>query len=305
MKINVPPLKIWIWVVVSFFLFQLFVIGYYDKHKKSSEGDSWFSSQLQDIKSDFINKTKTTYNVIIIGSSLVGNGVECPDEIAGTLAEYKTSNILLEKIWQPHDQLQYFISNKNLINELLVIKPDLVCIQTELAAIRYEETEKFFYTDFEDYLQNIATENSTIFKDLFSNQQLKPVRCADNFIDYEVLTDTLNYIPAKRYCKKKEEIQFAFEGLKKLTDAGIKIVLVDIPRPQQVEKIMYTQTFSEQLNSLFDMYRQKFGIEHWRYTTRPMYFKDFHDGGHLNKGGRHLFTKDLLEKIINETGNKK
>jgi hypothetical protein len=305
MKINVPPLKIWVWVVVSFFLFQLFVIGYYDKHKKSSEGDSWFSSQLQDIKSDFINKTKTTYNVIIIGSSLVGNGVECPDEIAGTLAEYKTRNILLKKIWQPYDQLQYFISNKNLINELLVIKPDLVCIQTELAAIRYEETEKFFYTDFEHYLQNIATENSTIFKGLFSNQELKSVRCADNFIDYEVLTDTLNYIPAKRYCKKKEEIQFAFEGLKKLTDAGIKIVLVDIPRPQQVEKIMYTQTFSEQLNSLFDMYRQKFGIEHWRYRTRPMYFKDFHDGGHLNKGGRHLFTKDLLEKIINETGNKK
>lgn len=305
MKVTVPSLKLWIWVGVSFFLFQFFLIAYYNKHKKSSERDSWFSSQLLDIKSDFINKTKTTYNVIIIGSSLVGNAVECPDEIVRTLANYKTRNILLKKIWQTHDQFQYFISNKNLINELLLIKPDLVCIQTELAAIRYEETEKFFYTGFEDYLQNLSTENSTIFKDLFINEKLKSIRCEDNFIDYEVLTDSLNYLPAKRYCKKKEEIKFAFEGLNKLTKAGIKIVLVDIPRPQQVEKIMYTQTFSEELNLLFDMYRQKFGIEHWRYTTRPMYFKDFHDGGHLNKGGRHLFTKDLLEKIINETGNKK
>ena len=262
-------------------------------------------SCLSFIKGDFINKTKTTYNVIIIGSSLVGNAVECPDEIVRTLANYKTRNILLKKIWQPHDQFQYFISNKNLINELLLIKPDLVCIQTELAAIRYEETEKFFYTDFQDYLQNLTTENSTILKDLFINEKLKPIICEDNFIDYEVLTDSLNYLPAKRYCKKKEEIQFAFEGLNKLTNAGIKIVLVDIPRPQQVEKIMYTQTFSKELNLLFDMYQQKFGIEHWRYTTRPMYFKDFYDGGHLNKGGRHLFTKDLLEKIINETGNKK
>ena len=305
MKVNVPSLKLWICVGVSFFLFQLFVILYYNKHKKSTEMDSWFSSQLQDIKSNFINKTKTTYNVIIIGSSLVGNAVECPDEIAGTLANYKTRNILVKKIWQPHDHFQYFISNKNLINELLVIKPDLVCIQTELAAIRYQETENFFYTDFEDHLQDLAIKNSTIFKDLFINEKLEPIRCEDNFIDYEVLTDSLNYIPPKRYCKKKEEIQFAFEGLNKLTRAGIKIVLVDIPRPQQVEKIMYTQPFSKELNLLFDMYQQKFGIEHWRYTTRPMYFKDFHDGGHLNKGGRHLFTKDLLEKIINETGNKK
>ncbi len=307
MKINVPSLRIWAWVGISFFLIQLYVIAYYKPPKNGNTYDLPISSLLNDIKNEFINKNKTTYNVIVVGTSLVGNGVECPDEIASTLtlANSKTRNILLKKILYNHDKFQYLFSNKNLINELLLIKPDLVCIQTELAAIRFEETEIFFYTNLESYLENLARKNAAFFKGLFLNKKSESINCKDNYINSGVLTDTLNYIPVKRYSKKNEEIQSAFEGLNKLSKAGIKIVIVDIPRPLQVEKIIYTKTFSKELDLLFYMYHQKFGIEHWKYTKEPLYFKDFYDGGHLNKAGRHLFTKYLLEKIINEIENKK
>lgn len=305
MKVNIPPIKVWIWVGLAFCLFQLIVIIYYNKTNNGTEGDRWFSSQLNDIKSDFTTKSKSTYNVIIIGSSLVGNAVECPDEIVNTLANYPTKNILLKKIWQPHDPFESLITKKNLINELLLIKPDLVCIQTELAALRYEEIETFFYTNFQNYMQDLASKNATIFKDFLNRYESDFINCEDNFIDYEVVADTLKYIPAKRYVKTDTEIKFAFEGINKLIGAGIKVVIVDIPRPQKVEHIMYTKSFLKELNLLFEMYQRKFGIEHWSYSGRPMYFRDFHDGGHLNKEGRHLFTKDLLGKIVKEIEHKK
>lgn len=302
MKINIPPIKVWSWVIIAFFLFQLIVIIYYHKPGNAGSGDIWFSSQLRDIKSDFSKENKSAYQVIIIGSSLTGNAVECPDEIVNTLANYQTKSIVLKKIWQPHDHFEYFIRNKNLVNELLQIHPDLVCIQTELAAIRYEEPGKMFYEDIEGYLQDLALQNTTIFSDIINGNKPKFINCADNFIDYEVVADTNKYIPSKRYTKKDAEIQFAFEGLHQLRSAGIKIVLVDIPRPMQVEQIIYTQSFLQELNLLLDMYQRKFGIEHWAYTDRPIYFNDCYDGGHLNKAGRHVFTKNLLEKIIQENG---
>ena len=97
MKTNVPPIKVWIWVVVAFSLLQLIVIVYYNNSENGNYKDNNFNSQLSDIKKAFISMDKTTYNVIIIGSSLVGNAVACPDEIAGILAKYQTKNIVLNK----------------------------------------------------------------------------------------------------------------------------------------------------------------------------------------------------------------
>jgi hypothetical protein len=307
MKIIVPSNKIWIAVGVSFFLIQVFIIIFYKIPKNDGPYDLPISSQLYDIKSDFINKNKSTYNVIFIGNSLVGCGVECPDEIANILANYPTKNILLKKIWKPNDPFEYLIKEKNLINELLQIKPDLICIQSELAAINYKEKEAEHFTleNFEYYSHILSMENKTIINDLTGNETANYNKCAANAFNFKPIKDTLHYIPQTRSVKKRGEIEFAFGGLYKLTKAGVKIVIVDIPRPMMVEKTAYSNHFKQDLNLLFDMYRQKFGIEHWTYTERPMYFKDFYDGGHLKAEGRHLYTKNLLEKIITETATRK
>ena len=68
---------------------------------------------------------------------------------------------------------------------------------------------------------------------------------------------------------------------------------------------MYTAPFTQELTACLQMYQHQIGVAHWQYTGRPMYFKDFYDGGHLNKEGRNLFTQNLLEKIIKEMAIKK
>lgn len=300
MKTNVPPIRIWIWVLVTFCLLQLIVIIYYNNPNHSSTNENSFISQLSDMKREFAGKDKATYKVVIIGSSLVANGVACPDEIAGILADYQTKNIVLNKIWKPNDQFKHLVEKNKIINELLLVKPDLVCIQTELAAIGYNEIEKNFYTDFQKYVQTLAFRNTTFVKDIFKIGKVDFIKCKDNFIDFEVVEDSLKYVPVKRYVKNNTEVQFISEQLKILKKAGINVVLVDIPRPQQVEKIMYTEPFSRDLTACLNIYQNGIEVPLWRYTGRPMYFKDFYDGGHLNKEGMHLFTKNLLEKIIKE-----
>ena len=305
MTTNAPPIKIWKWVLATFCLLQLIVIIYYSNPQHGSINENSFISQLSDMKREFATKDKATYKVVIIGSSLVANGVACPDEIAGILADYPTKNIVLNKIWKPNDQFKQLVENNKIINELLLVKPDLVCIQTELAAIGYNEIEKHFYTDFQKYMQTLAFRNTTFVKDIFKNGKVEFIKCKDNFIDFEVMEDSLKYMPVKRYVKDSAEVQFVLEHLKVLKNAGVKVVLVDIPRPQQVEKIMYREPFSRDLIASLNIYQHEIDAPVWRYTGRPMYFKDFYDGGHLNKEGRYLFTKNLLEKIIKEMATKR
>ena len=300
MKTNVPPIRIWIWVLVTFCLLQLIVIIYYNNPNHSSTNENSFISQLSDMKREFAGKDKATYKVVIIGSSLVANGVACPDEIAGILADYQTKNIVLNKIWKPNDQFKQLVEKNKIINELLLAKPDLVCLQTEFAAIGYKEIEKHFYTDFQKYVQTLAFRNTTFVKDIFKIGKVDFIKCKDNFIDFEVVEDSLKYVPVKRYVKNNTEVQFISEQLKILKNAGIKVVLVDIPRPQQVEKMMFAPPLGQNLITCLNIYQNEIDVSLWRYTGRPMYFADFYDGGHLNKEGRHLFTKNLLEKIIKE-----
>ena len=305
MKTHVPPVKIWIWVLVTFFLLQLIVILYYNDRKHSSVNENSFLSQLSDMKRAFVQKDKPTYKAVIIGSSLVANGVACPDEIEGILAEYPTKNIVLNKIWKPNDQFKQLVEKNKIIDELLSLKPDLVCIQTELAAIGYNEIEKHFYTDFQKYVQTLAFRNTTLVKDVFKIGKADFIKCKDNFIDFEVMEDSMKFRPLKRFVKNNTEVQFVVEQLKTLKKAGIKVVLVDIPRPQQVEKMMYAEPFRRNLIACLNIYQHDNEIPLWSYTGTPMYFKYFYDGGHLNKEGRHLFTKNLLEKIIKEMEAKK
>ena len=300
MKTNVPSIKIWIWVLVTFCLLQLIVIIYYNNPNHNSIKENSVISQLSDIKRGFAEKDDATYKVVIIGSSLVANGVACPDEIEGILADYETKNIVLNKIWKPNDQFKHLVEKNKIINELLMVKPDLVCIQTELAAIGYQEIENYFYTDFQKYVQTLAFRNTNFVKDIFNFGEADFIKCKDNFIDFEVVEDSLKFIPVKRFVKNNTEVQFVSEQLKILKMAGIKVVLVDIPRPQQVEKIMYTEPFRRELTACLNIYEHEIEVPLWRYTGRPMYFKDFYDGGHLNKEGMHVFTKNLLEKIIKE-----
>ena len=128
----------------------------------------------------------------------------------------------------------------------------MVCLQTELAAIRYGDVNNNFFSGFENYLEDLAKKNRTFIEDIFKRGAANVVKCQENFVDYGVVDDTLNYRPSGRYVKNNDEVQFVMEHLKILNTAGIRIVFIDIPRPLQVEKIIYNDSFVQQLTVCLD-----------------------------------------------------
>lgn len=293
MKIQTTPLKIWGWVSVIFIITQSVLVLFFFKAKVDLNNNEDYYNQINYMHQEF--RKNNSYKVIIIGSSLIGHGVACSDEITTYLSSKKNVNINLLKIWDSNDPLNKFI-NLNLIEEIIKAKPDLVLFQTELAAINFTKNKQ--------WIQKVSFINKSIIRYIFSLKQGNKYSSKNRFcpknIDIQFEYDTIKHIPQKRKVKPINDLHFVFNGFKRLQKEGIKTVLIDIPRPVQSEKIIYTKPFNEQLHKLFNVYYNNFGITHWNYTGAPIYYKHCIDEGHLNKKGRNIYTEWLLAKIEKE-----
>ncbi|WP_316839183.1 hypothetical protein [Pedobacter gandavensis] len=301
MKTNGPPLKVWFYFFFAFFAFQIIVYCYVKpKIKKVSySDDKTMESALKDLKSS----DEKSIKVVIIGSSLVGCGVECREEMNSAISSQKAPLVHLTKVWGSGDPYFRMIENDKLLDKLIEIRPDLICFQTELVAVNFDIVDpnltglnqSLIITSLYNKMAiNYLRQNPDANKNVPRNGQ----QCVPDREDIKM--DTTNYKPINRSVKKHNDIKFAFNDLKKLQRAGIKTVIVDLPKPVKVEEKFFNTPFMGQLQQVLDMYQQQFGIEYWKYTGQPMYYRHFIDGGHLNKSGRHIYTEWLLEKIKQE-----
>lgn len=300
MKIHFAPLKIWVWVGSIFLIVQIFVVIFF-KIKENDTNmtiDEIYSSQINYIHREF-KKENNNYKAIIIGSSLIGHGVESLDEITNYLSSKKKTDIKLLKIWGSYDPLKRFI-DLDLINKIIKAKPDLVLFQTELAAISFTKQME----SRKNIIQRLSIVNKAVAKYIFFSKEKTTFNLKNRGypynLDRQVKLDTVKHIPLKREIKTIDDLGFALKGFRLLQKEGIKTIFVDIPRPLEAEKIIYTKSFKEKLQNLFNMYNENFGIEHWNYTGTPIYYKHCIDQAHFNKEGRSLYTKWLLDKIEKE-----
>lgn len=290
-QLSYLSLKGWGIVIISACLIQCilhYTFVYYTNLQRPF--DPIFSYILNSVS----NYPEDTKRVLVIGSSLFGHGVLCHDD---TVYQNKLGEtpIAIFKAWQDEDPFNELFSSEKYLDSILNIKPNLICIQTELAAVhlKWMEFESTFF-------QNISIENrrlrSLILKHYNPNFNLQ-FYCNPKGIPGLNTLDTLSNIPVNRPIKTQEELSQAFHVLQALQNANIKIVIVDIPRPQSTEDLYKTDTFITALNTRLKQYKTNLNIEYWAYDGRPMYHKDFIDQGHLNTNGKTYYSKWLLNTI--------
>ncbi len=322
MKKSAVPLKVWLWVLLSFLVIQWIInLTFEEKiyHPKlhKSLSDRHFSR----LETDFQNTEHATLKVAAIGSSRLAKGIECPDEVRTILSQAGQPPIQLNKIFESYDQFHFMVNRKELLKKIMLTKPDLICIQAEMLAVQmyknpygYQPNKKEQYLNQWD-LQYTGNPKEYVLKKLkyFSkvNQTLanrmllghpfsksnKP--CTIN--DRVMKIDTINHHPRKYRIKKLEDLQYAFEDLERIKLAGIKVVIIDVPMPSKWHKKIYTSSFKEKLQPLLSAYKNRFGIEFWEYDGPPLYYTHYNDGAHLNKKGRQIYTRWLLDKILHES----
>lgn len=295
MKTQNTPLRFWIYTASFFIIIYLVFNIYYEKNKSKINKHqlNYFSNELNHI-SQKLKNSDNNYNVIIIGSSLIGHGIPCSENIY----KYSKLNITLNKLWSPGDPIKKKQLNHKTTNQLIKTKPDLVLIQTELTAIKLQYNERLVQHLF---LQKITEFSSKInsMLDYFLIVPKDYTRCPKN-LNVQSKTDTLSYTPKKRIIKNIDNLKNLSTIFNQLNAAGIKTVIVDIPRPISTEKEIYTASFNKELQKLLNIYKQEYEVEHWNFTGPDMYYKHFIDDGHLNENGRDIYTEWLLNKIEKE-----
>ncbi|CAM1364995.1 hypothetical protein [Tenacibaculum xiamenense] len=294
MKNKYPPLKLWI-LVSSIFLFIQVLIGMFQADIMEINYQnikSIINQEHLDVLSDFKHSfNENNFNAIIVGTSLVNDGVQCHYE--STSSEQKEINI--RKLWRSENFDSFFLNN-SLINEIIKIKPDLLLIQAELFGIEFNNKRGFMTKQsisnkiLLKKIFRINTIKTTLFEECYYNKQAKPI------FQY----DSLSFKPNKRFINLNHNINNITKALKKFREAKIKIIAVDIPRPIKTEKIVYTKKFRHDLKALFKKYKKLNDIDYWVYNGQVLYFKHFRDGAHMNKSGRSVYTDWLRNKIKKE-----
>jgi hypothetical protein len=279
-----PPIKIWIWVGLFFIGLQIIIVNSYPfLLQKSSEINNYVivNTQLNTI-SKKIKKNPDLYNVIIIGSSLIKNGIK-----EGIYSD----SLQLSKIYAFGDYIYPFINTHHLVDSLIKLKPNLVCIQIELAAITFSKNSN------PRFLKELSLKSIYFFNHVFASGHNKPINIKN--IKY----DTINHIPIKRWVKKHTNLGFLLIALDKLKKAGIETKIIDVPKPFKSEQKVYTKEFKYDLKNILKIYEEKLKIEHLKYSGKTMYYKHFIDGGHLNESGKKIYTEWLVNTLLTHKKN--
>jgi hypothetical protein len=299
MKKTAPPIKVWIWVGLSYLVIQsLILIFYLDDSKNKINNE--LNYQLSNIKSEFKNTNGESFKVIVIGSSLTRYGVQCTNKLLNKSSQHKKTTIQLTKIWYRGDPFKELIENTQLIEKLVLLKPNLICFQKEFLTtiLQHKDSSK---GDFLVKKINIISDyNNKLVHDL--RTIINPI---DSIVQYGCTPmayknkniDTIHHKPMQKTVKKLPDLEYAFNGLLPLKNANIKMMIVDIPRPQKKDINVFPETYNNNLQELLKVYKKELDIDYSNYTGNPMYYKHFVDGGHLNEEGSEIYTNWLLTQI--------
>jgi hypothetical protein len=314
-------LKVWIGVIISFFLLQIFIRLYFEEKIFYPRGlESLSDGHFNRLTRDFHNTSSDVLKVAVLGSSRVAKGIECPDDIQNILLEKGQPPVQLNKIWESFDPFEVFVEYKNFLKRLIPHKPDLICIQAEMLAIQMPMSEDKENLKIERKYKNIWKLNYKGDKKKYIPKKIKYQSKINQELAHTIVVgnpyfqgngpctindvyanlDTLNRVAWERNIKREEDIRYTFDDLEMLKNAGIKVVIIETPFPFQFEKDLRTPTFNSNLEKIQKKYKNKFDIDYWEYTGPPLYYKYYADGGHLNPEGRLIYTKWLLDKIHQE-----
>lgn len=289
-------IKHWGLVLLGVCIIQTILHFTYVHYKQSGRPFDPIFSKFKDIDSKHVSSNK---KVLFFGSSLLGQGLDCPSSSMFKLSEDKSLSIY--KIWKSEDPFRELFSTDKYTQDILNLKPDLICIQTELAAINLE------WLNYEShFFKTISIENRTLRQVIYENKNSNfnwQSYCDPASTFQATETDTLNLSPVKRSIKRVENIASALSTLETFRKAGIQIAIVDIPRPYALEQQYKTQTFLTELNQLLKTYKNDLQVDYWSYSGPALYHNKFIDRGHLNVDGRTIYTKWLLETIQTKAFN--
>lgn len=292
-----PPLIVWLIASGVFILLELLIYRHSNREARLNRIISQEITRAENYRQEKKGSCKV---VVAIGSSLTGNALWAGSDFAGNSMEKWGKDIYMMALSGAADPGEMLIRDLNLTDRVLTLKPDLFMVQMELAAVKFEPLKTSSFPDYTPFLMELGSSNLDFFKIFFLQQKIaakfnlpekdRPLAPQD--------TMTLSGNLLKREIKTPEEIVYLTDALRRLREAGIPVLIYDVPKPYANERIIYSGLFKMQLDSMLNSLKTGYNADYLPYNGPRMYYRYFSDGGHMNTSGSNLFTDWLNAELV-------
>lgn len=235
-----------------------------------------------------IDRNPEKIQVVALGSSLVGHGIACAAE-----DEVAYQDVCLSKIFlNSNTEILKTFTDAGVFDSLLIHVPDILLIEVDQLAYKVEEetTLKDHFFKGAYFLYNLKTALA-----MQTGKYRMPEYCGK--IIPGTLSDTSMYAYVKRKSLTLNDRKYVHSKLKQLSDRGVKIYLIHIPRPSVTEAVLHHGKQEQLFLDLMNTYQKEFKITYKSFPGK-LGFQYFYDYGHLNDLGRKKYSDWLYGNII-------
>lgn len=289
-----PPLKIWGYAFsITALIILVFIIF---PNNTDNQKHKYTQNKLRKaiIKNNETSSTNTS--IVLLGSSLTRCALENIPQIESELSKKKSrkSNVLRVSIDglnnETTDQIRFF----DFITEY---PPNYLFIESNnlnIDGISHKERVNLIASSLENMISFIKKTLgfSINYEIMISKTPLDSPFYKDHF-------DTVIYselLLKKRFVRTFLQNKTANTAYAELIKSNTKIIFLDMPRASKLESVWLDKNQKKELHALMDTYRQKYGIECWKYPS-TMNDSDFSDGGHLNYKGAKKYEQWFVNKF--------
>ncbi|WP_458008635.1 hypothetical protein [Flavobacterium sp. PL002] len=289
-----PPLKIWGYAFsITALIILVFMIF---PNNTDNQKHKYTQNKLRKaiIKNNETSSTNTS--IVLLGSSLTRCALENIPQIESELSKKKSrkSTVLRVSIDglnnETIDQIRFF-------DFITKYPPNYLFIEINHLNIDDKSSNEMFDI-LESSLENMI---SFIKKTLgFSiNYEIMISKTSLESPFYKDHFDTVIYsqlLLKKRFVRTFLQNKTANKAYAELIKSNTKIIFLDMPRASKLESVWLDKNQKKKLDALMDTYKQKYGIECWKYPS-TMNDSDFIDGGHLNYKGAKKYEQWFVTKF--------
>ncbi len=292
-----------LWQVLIYFFGNSF-----DQYITLRDNTAQFNTSFDALKKDFQKQEESILKIVVIGSSLVAQGIACPNEIQTLALEKYNTKVQLNKIFLFGNHFEFLVKEQGVFDNLIDLKPDIVFIHNDwllfdISDYHFKIEKGILPESWIEFYKILVDKNRRFYKGGLKyfregNQKPNGLRACDYAFYSNEILDTLNFSIRKRTLKSFAATAYLHADLKRLQKAGIKTYILHLPRPFEVDERIFTPKVQKNYYLLLEQYSNKFGIEYWEYEGRRLYFKEYRDIGHLNEKGKSIYSEWLMDKIF-------
>ncbi|AIZ63545.1 hypothetical protein PK28_07305 [Hymenobacter sp. DG25B] len=285
------------------------VYGWGFVHSVSTYHQEVVAGARQLLQREWQDRTDSVTRVVILGSSLTGNGV-----MPSAYFTRKTNGrCRVVRLFRISANLESFTDRAPILKYLQEYPPDILCIEENLLLYDLKDWSELSPDSF--LLKNVARYSYQLVNR--SKQRLGLTHevidvnrpgLAMQDVDMPAPTtpwDTTHLTEFVAEIRQRKVRPFAprhpvHQALRILRGQGVRIVLLHFPRPAPLEKAIYSGRNGDSLRYRIAQYQRAYQASYW-HEPGPYHFRYFYDKAHMNFQGRALYSTWLAKKLRQET----